>query len=144
LNITASSSTNESDNVVASITLKTLITDVTVNMPTPPDSTATAYDPQVLTGIGPVATTATATSAAYDIKQGVQGNVTPTATAYNATVSLHSSPTAEVAQAVADAGTNGVHYGAPPSRTMIIGSESRGWAPVAENRVYTVERRDDE
>lgn len=131
----------QTDSVTTAVALQMLITNVSVNMPTPPGATAAAYDAVVLTGISADAVTATSTSAAYDIKLGVQGILDPTARAYDATVSLASHPTAEVAQAVANAGINGVHYGAPPSRTYTPGAESRGYTPASESRLYLVENR---
>lgn len=136
VNITCSKT--ESDNIYGVYVLKTLITNVSVSMPTPPDAAAAALDATVQTGVAAQAGVASGTTAdAYDIKVGVQAAIDTTATAFDATIKGHVVP--ECATATADAGGIGAYYHAPPGRTVRVGREGRSYSPAPESRVYTVE-----
>lgn len=138
--ISITASTSPSTSFSRTIALPTLITNVSVNMPTPPDTAVAAYDATVLTGINTQAGVATATAAANNITVGVQGNITPTCAALNASVKVTANGV-ETATATANAPINGVHFDVPYSRTYVIGSESRGYSPAAESRLYLVDNR---
>lgn len=126
LNITESSSSAETDNIVASLTLVTLITDLSVNANAATATTATAYNATGAQGVAAPAGVAavTAVTATEADAPGVQFS-TATAEAYVVDADTQGKPVARHTEVEATAFNIGVHYGAPAGRTMVVGNENR-------------------
>lgn len=132
LSITNSGS-SETDGVATTIALRVADTSASAGNAA---ATATANDATVQTGISVNAGNAAATATAFDATRGVEGILSPTAAALDATVSIGTR--AENVTATATAADKGVNFGAPPGRTMIVGADSRVYTPAAESRTYLI------